>query len=208
MAYFPFFVDLEGKRGLIIGGGQVALRKAERLLPFGPQLTAAAPAVLPALAALPGVTVLQRPFGEDLLEDGPFFVIAAADDPAVNCRAAAACRTRGIPVNVVDDREACSFLFPALVQEGKLTVGISTGGASPTAAIYMKQAVQQALPENFAAMLDWLAAQRAAVQAQIGDEGARAAVSAALFAACLEAGGPPAPEVLQALLQTYGGKTP
>ena len=208
MAYFPFFVDLEGKRGLIIGGGQVALRKAERLLPYGPQLTVAAPAVLPALAALPGVTVLQRAFGEDLLEDGPFFVIAAAADPSVNHQAAAACQVRGIPVNVVDDRAACSFLFPALVQRGKLTVGISTGGASPTAAIHVKQAVQQALPENFAVMLDWLEAQRALVQEQIADPAARAAVSAALFAACLEAGGPPAQEVLQTLLQTYGGKRP
>ena len=53
MAYFPFFVDLSGQRGLIVGGGTVALRKAEKLLPYGPELTVVAPEPIPALTALP-----------------------------------------------------------------------------------------------------------------------------------------------------------
>ncbi len=63
MAYFPFFVELSGKKGLIVGGGTVALRKAEKLLPYGPELTLAAPRLLPGLEALPGLTLLRCPFG-------------------------------------------------------------------------------------------------------------------------------------------------
>ena len=67
MAYFPFFVDLSGQRGLIVGGGTVALRKAEKLLPYGPELTVVAPEPIQALTALP-VTLERRRFRETDLE--------------------------------------------------------------------------------------------------------------------------------------------
>lgn len=150
MAYFPFFVDLTGQRGLIAGGGTVALRKAEKLIPYGPALTVAAPDLLPGFEALPGLTLLRRPFTPRLLE-GMRFVIAATGDPALNHRIAALCRERGVLVNVVDDRDWCTFLFPALVREGPLSVGISTGGASPTGAVWVKERLEGLLPRASAA---------------------------------------------------------
>ena len=132
MAYFPFFVELSGRSGLIVGGGAVALRKAGKLLPYGPKLTVVAPEILPQLAALPGVQLLARPFQPQDL-DGQSFVIAAADDPAVNRLVASLARERGIPVNAADSKEVSTFLFPALVRRGELSVGpqLTQGPLSP-----------------------------------------------------------------------------
>ncbi len=188
MAYFPFFVDLEGQRGLIVGGGTVALRKAEKLLPYGPALTVVAPEPVSELAALP-VELTRREFQpEDL--DRADFVIAATDNEEENHRISALCQGRKIPVNVVDDKEACSFLFPALVRRGNLSVGVSTGGSSPTAAIWLKEQIEGLLPEQTEEILTWLEAQRPLLKERLSDQRARAACFARLFAACLERGRP------------------
>ena len=168
MAYFPFFVDLEGQRGLIVGGGTVALRKAEKLLPYGPALTVVAPEPVSELAALP-VELTRREFQpEDL--DRADFVIAATDNEEENHRISALCQGRKIPVNVVDDKEACSFLFPALVRRGNLSVGVSTGGSSPTAAIWLKEQIEGLLPEQTEEILTWLEAQRPLLQERLPDQ--------------------------------------
>ena len=101
MAYFPLFIDLNQKQGLVVGGGAVAARKIRTLLPYGPHLTVCAPSVLPELEALPGLTLRREPFSPALLE-GAFFVIAATDDRELNSRIARLCRERNIPVNVAD----------------------------------------------------------------------------------------------------------
>ena len=176
--WFPFFVRLDGAAGLLVGGGRVALRKAEKLLPYGPRLTAVAPAFCPELVRLAqdaGMELLPRAFSETDLDASPAFVIAATDDEALNRRVAALCRQRGILVNVVDDPEACGFLFPALVRRGRLSVGISTGGASPTAAVWLKEQIERLLPPDFAGTLDRLARRRADVQAGCPAEAHRAA---------------------------------
>lgn len=188
MAYFPFFVDLEGQRGLIVGGGTVALRKAEKLLPYGPALTVVAPEPVSELAALP-VELTRREFQpEDL--DRADFVIAATDNEEENHRISALCQERKIPVNVVDDKEACSFLFPALVRRGNLSVGVSTGGSSPTAAIWLKEQIEGLLPEQTEEILTWLEEQRPILKERLPDQRARAACFARLFAACLALGRP------------------
>ena len=162
MAWFPFFIQLEGARGLLVGGGRVACRKAEKLLPFGARLTVVAPEICAELAGMAGLTLCRRPFADSDLDPAPDFVIAAAGDRALNRRIAALCKARRILVNVVDDPAGCGFYFPALVQRGRLTVGISTGGASPTAAAWLRRRLEAELPPGFARVLDRLAARRAA----------------------------------------------
>ena len=181
MPWFPMFVQLKGAEVLLVGGGTVALRKAEKLLPYGPQITVVAPDIIPELAALPGPTLCRRPFAESDLQEKLALVIAATDDTALNRNIAALCREKRIPVNVVDDPEACGFLFPALVQRGRLSVGISTGGASPTAAVWLKERIESILPSHFGAALDRLEALRPALKAQIPDEHDRAARFRAAF---------------------------
>ncbi|WP_295752072.1 siroheme synthase CysG [uncultured Oscillibacter sp.] len=200
MAYFPFFIDLEGREGLIVGGGAVAARKARKLLPYGPRLTVAAPEIAPEIEALPGVTPLRRAFQPAMLA-GKFFVIAATDSRGTNRTVAALCRERGIPVNTADDREGCDFLFPALVKRGELSVGVSTAGASPSAAAWVKRRVEERIPEDFGDMLAYLASLRPQVRARVPEEGARSAAFSRLFAACLETGFPLPEEALAQVLE-------
>lgn len=175
------FVQLKGAKALIVGGGTVALRKAEKLLPYGPHIKVVAPDIIPELAALPGLTLCRRPFAESDLQGTPALVIAATDEPALNRNIAALCREKCIPVNVVDDPEACGFLFPALVRRGRLSVGISTGGASPTAAVWLKERIESILSPHFGTALDRLEAMRPALKAQIPEERDRAARFRAAF---------------------------
>ena len=203
MAYFPFFVDFTDKPGLVVGGGAVAARKVEKLLPYGPQLTVVAPDLCRELTETAGLVCLRRPFrAEDLA--GQTFVIAATDRPAENRRIASLCREKNIPVNVVDDREACTFLFPALVRRGPLSVGISTGGTSPTAAIYVKEQLQSLLPDDLEDILLWLEQQRERVRETVPEE-KRSKVFAALFARCLEFGCPTEEELESILKEARHG---
>lgn len=198
MPLFPIFIDLKGRRALIVGGGRVALRKAERLMPYGADICAVAPEFEGAFRSLSGVTLLERRFEPGDIE-GAALVIAATDDGELNAAVSELCRWENIPVNVVDDLEKCSFVFPALVQRGELSVGISTGGASPSAAQYVRRGVEQLVPEGFEGILDFLSAHRAEVKAALPPE-RRAAAFAALFECCLERGGPLSEAELAAFL--------
>ncbi len=204
MAYFPFFVDLAGKAGLIVGGGTVALRKVEKLLPYSPQLTVVAPEIAPEIRAC-GVRCVERTFAESDL-DNCFFVIAATDNPDTNHRISALCAERNLPVNVVDDKAYCSFLFPALVKKGDISIGISTGGASPTAAIHLKQQIADLIPDRMDEILEQLAALRSAVRARIPVETDRAAAMKELYRAALEQGAALSDAEGEAVLQRYGGR--
>lgn len=189
MAWFPFFTELSGREGLIVGGGTVALRKIRKLLPFGPRLTVVAPEIQPQIREISGLTLLERPFQPEDMKNNLAFVIAATDDSEENHAIAAACRERKIPVNVVDDPKACTFLFPALVHRGKLTVGISTGGASPTAAVRLKEEIGDLLPEGYGEILDFLEEKRPEVK-KLVPEKKHAGTMKRLCEECLKQGGP------------------
>lgn len=199
MAYFPFFVDVSNGDGLIVGGGRVALRKIEKLLPYAPRLTVCAPSFLPEVEAVPGLTLVRGPFRSAMVDD-KLFVVAATSDDALNSEIAALCREKRVPVNVVDDREKCTFLFPALVKRGPLSIGISTGGASPSGAVYWKGEIDRLVPEDAGEPLAYLEGLRARVKEAVPDEKKRAAVFAALFDDCLAAGRPPDEGELDRLL--------
>ncbi len=199
MGYFPFFVDLDGKQGLIVGGGIVALRKIENLLPYGPQLTVAAMSFESEIEKIEGLLLLQKSFAADMLE-GKYFVIAATDDRELNHVIANLCQEKNILVNVVDDREACTFIFPCLVKKGRLTAGISTEGASPSGAIYIKEKIKQWIPENFEEILGFLEDKRGIVKKRISVEGQRTMVFTELFEQCLEKGRALTEEEFEAVL--------
>lgn len=193
MAYFPFFVDIAGADGLVVGGGTVALRKVEKLLPYTPRLTVVAPAIRPELEGLPGVILHRRPFLTEDVE-GRAFVIAAAGDRVVNAQVSHLCRERNIPVNVVDNKPESSFLFPCLIKRGSLSVGISTGGDSPSAAIYWKERFGALIPGEMEEILDYLARERLVVKKAVPQLRQREAILKALFTACMECGRPLTPE--------------
>ena len=188
MPHFPMFVDLKNKPILVVGGGAVALRKLKKLAPYGGIPTVVAPEIHPEIIAM-GIEVHQRGFCADDLILRPALVIAATDDEVINREVALLCKTANIPVNVADSPEDCTFLFPALVQRGEFSAGISTGGASPTAAVYFKEQLEQQVPENLEEILDWLAERRVELKKSVPDQAQRAGIFRRLFDACMVKGG-------------------
>ncbi len=200
MPYFPMFTDLMNKPVLIVGGGSVALRKAQKLAPYGAELTVVAPRILPELAALPKVKPRRRRFFPFDLHPRPALVIAATDQEAVNRRISVLCQKRHIPINAADHPSLCSFLFPALIQQGHFSAGITTGGASPAAAAYFKELLREQLPEHLDELLSWLESLRPAVKAAIPEQQKRAEVFRELFYACMAKGTPLTDEELKSML--------
>ena len=173
MAYFPFFIDIENKKGLIVGGGRIAAHKAEKVKPFGVKITIIAPDIMDKLKQDPAFMCEERPFVPEDIE-GCAFVIAATDDRELNHRISALCQEKGILVNVVDDKDYCGFLFPSLVKEGKLTAGISTAGASPQIAAELRSRMARELPNQMEEILDYLESIREPAKKMIADDRIRA----------------------------------
>lgn len=203
MSYFPFFMEIGQKKCLVVGGGMVALRKIEKLYPFGVEITVVSPAFCSELLTFEGITRVCRRFQpEDIA--GMAFVIGATDDEAVNAEIAALCREKNIPVNIVDDREKCSFFFPALVKRGEFVAGFSSGGASPLAAQYIRRQVEEMLPQGFEQTIERLSAVRERVKREIRDGKRREMVFRALFALALEKNGNITEEEIENILKAEG----
>lgn len=154
MALFPMFVDLKGRDCLVVGAGEVALRKIEQLMKFHPNLTVIAPHVHPEIEMLASqITILKREYAaEDLT--GRFLVIGALDDMGEQEKIYHACMEMKTPVNCVDSPALCSFIFPALIVEGDLCVGINTAGRAPAVSSAVRQYLTALIPEGIGALID------------------------------------------------------
>jgi len=156
MRYYPIYVNLRGKRCLVVGAGQVGRRKIATLAECGAEeilVIDLAPAEACAeLLSHPAVVFTCRPYETSDL-DGRFLVIASTDDEALNWRISRECADRGIPCNIVDQPEKCSFIVPAMFTQGDLTVAISTGGSSPALARKIRQGLGEFLGTEYGAML-------------------------------------------------------
>ena len=154
---YPVMLDLRGQRCLMVGAGQVALRKLQSLLSEGAVVTVVAPSVLDAiarLATLGSITLSQRAFVDSDV-DGCRLVMVATDDPAVDRQVATAARARGIWVNVADDPTVCDFHLPARVQRGDLQLAIASGGGAPFAVRRLRELFERKLGPAWAG---WMAA--------------------------------------------------
>lgn len=190
MPWFPIFIDVKDKPVLIVGGGDVAFRKLKKLSPYGAKPTVIAPKILPGITDFPGVKLKRKSFASSDLRPRPSLVIVATDNKAVNRRISLLCRRHHIPVNVADDPALCSFLFPALVQRGEFSAGISTGGASPAAAAYFKERMLEILPEGLEGLLTWLETLRPLVKAAVPEQRKRGEIFRGLFNAGMARGAP------------------
>ena len=162
MPYFPLFVNLDGRDVLVVGAGAIATDKVVRLLPFGPRLTVIAPNATPVVERLAseGCLTWHRRAWQKGDCKGRFIVIAGVDDVDVQGEIKAECEAEGIACNTVDVPERCDFYFPALVVEGGVTIGISTGGRSPAVAGAIRRWMEQNLPDDIEARLEKVAALR------------------------------------------------
>jgi len=204
--FYPAFLDVNGARCLVVGGGAVATRKTRRLLDAGAVVTVVSPETSEALDAMSSgeraIEIRCKAFESSELE-GVFLVVAAAGDPAVNEAVAREARARGILVNVVDQPALSTFIVPATVSRGKLQVAVSTGGASPAFAKRLRERLEGLLNPRLASYLEDMAEVRALVLEQVSDMRKRAEIFEALasdelVAAYLEADGDAAGSMLLA----------
>jgi uroporphyrin-III C-methyltransferase/precorrin-2 dehydrogenase/sirohydrochlorin ferrochelatase len=148
MNYFPMFFDLTAQRVLVVGGGEVALRKVALLERSGASVYLVAPDVLPQLKERADAGLMNLAIREFIPSDleGARLVIVATSRRAVNRWIASLSEARGIPVNVVDDREASRFIVPAIIDRDPVLVAISTGGTSPVLARRLRERLEAAIP--------------------------------------------------------------
>jgi uroporphyrin-III C-methyltransferase/precorrin-2 dehydrogenase/sirohydrochlorin ferrochelatase len=147
MRTFPILVSFDGKPPLVVGGGELALIKARLLLKRAPSVDISADAISPEIAALIDKGFAARVPGHpgiDQLRGRPL-VFAATEDDEEDSRVSAIARALGVPVNVPDRPELCTFALPAIVDRGEVTVAIGTSGASPVLAQRLRAWLEQEL---------------------------------------------------------------
>lgn len=168
MGLFPAFLKLEGRSGLVVGGGRVALEKAQALMAAGAAVRVVARRAsreMAALAAEGRIALEEREFRPADL-DGVFLAIAATDDPAANVAVYEAAVARKVLTNSVDDPPHCDFYFGAVAVRGQLQVAISTSGASPALAQRLRKEIDGALPPDLGPWLEETGRLRREVLAQ------------------------------------------
>jgi len=156
------FADLNGRRCVVVGGGLIAQRKVTTLLRCGADVTVVSPTLTRRLAGYARrrrIRHLARPFRPADLS-GAWLVLAATDDQRANELVYRSATRRRIFTNVVDQKPLCSFIAPAIVRRGPLTVAVSTGGASPALAKRIRRELGEQLGGDYVAMLRLLASLR------------------------------------------------
>lgn len=136
MAYLPIFLEVAGRRCVVVGGGEVAARKVQSLLDAGAAVTVIAPSIVDAIAqhARAGrIIYMQRAYEAGDIA-GAALVYAATDDAELHRRLYDEARAGGIPLNVADVPSLCTFIMPSVLTRGALQIAVSTGGASPAMA--------------------------------------------------------------------------
>jgi uroporphyrin-III C-methyltransferase / precorrin-2 dehydrogenase / sirohydrochlorin ferrochelatase len=175
MNYFPIFLDLTAQKVLVVGGGEVALRKVTLLERTGARITLVAPQVLPELkerAASGAIELAAREFlPEDL--NGARLVIVATSRRAINRWIASLSEARGIPANVVDDLKASRFIVPAIIDRDPVLVAIATEGTSPVLARRLRERIEALLPAKIGELAVWLRGLRRTAQRRLRDVSGR-----------------------------------
>jgi len=154
-AVYPVFFDIRAKRCLVVGGGMVAERKVRGLLREKANVVVVSPAVTEGIARLAARAqccwLKKRYMADDL--HGAFLVFAVTDSPTVQDRVASDAEALGLPVNVADQPERCTFHVPAVLRRGDLTLAVSTAGKSPALAAMVRRMLAEQYGEEYAQLL-------------------------------------------------------
>jgi precorrin-2 dehydrogenase/sirohydrochlorin ferrochelatase len=171
MALFPLFIDLAGRKCLVVGGGKVAVRKIERLLNFNAVVSVVSSRAEASIHTWAGQGLLNHQSREYCRADleGAFLVIAATDDRMVNAAIDRDARARGLWVNIADDPGQGNFNFPALIQRDQLVIGISTSGCFPALSRRLRLKLEQELDSEWDGVLLELKRRRARINREVPD---------------------------------------
>ncbi|MCC7410268.1 MAG: uroporphyrinogen-III C-methyltransferase [Gammaproteobacteria bacterium] len=172
MPQLPIFIEVSGRSCVVVGGGDVAARKVDRLLRCGAAVTVIAPSLEHAQMRLWAdsgrITVIAREFSATDL-DTAWIAIAATDAAGVNEAVAAAADSRNVPVNVVDHPALCSFVVPSIVERLPVQIAVSTGGASPVLARLLRARLESIIPAAYGELAAMMADLRQRVRARLPD---------------------------------------
>lgn len=169
MAFFPMMVDLTGKPVLVVGGGEEGRKKTEILRQFGAGITWVAPDIPEDLYGLAQECLCRRFETQDLDRWEYVLVVAATNDRELNREIFRLAGERHIPVNVVDDVELCTFIFPAVIVERDVVCAVSSGGKSPYIAQHIKVLIRQVLPEGIGEINDRMGEYRQQARRDMAD---------------------------------------
>jgi uroporphyrin-III C-methyltransferase/precorrin-2 dehydrogenase/sirohydrochlorin ferrochelatase len=175
MPLYPLFADLRDRHVLVVGGGDVAVRKTAMLLKVGARVTVCAAMLVPELREwlqLERITWRAETYQPEWLDDA-WLVIAATRSHSLNARIAADAHARRRLVNVVDDASLSSFQIPAVIDRSPLLVAISSSGAAPMLARRLRDRIESLLDPALGSLLQLAQRYRARIRARYGDLAAR-----------------------------------
>ncbi|ENO3942443.1 siroheme synthase CysG [Aeromonas veronii] len=175
MDYLPIFCRLDNKPVLLVGGGEVAERKARLLLDAGAQLTVVAPELDPELAELAANGSIEWMAGEFAPQQlaGKWLVVAATDRREVNALVYQSANQARIFANVVDDPKRSSFIMPSIIDRSPLMVAISSGGKAPVLARLLREKLEALLPQHLGTVATFAGSLRERVKARFATMGER-----------------------------------
>ncbi|RRJ84785.1 siroheme synthase CysG [Aestuariirhabdus litorea] len=166
MEFLPLYFDLKNKDCLVVGGGEVAFRKASLLLKAGARIFIVAPEIGAGVTGLednPCVSIERAAYSPDHLE-GKVLVIAATNDHSVNLSVSEHAKARNMPVNVVDNPPLCSFILPAIIDRSPIVVAVSSGGKSPVLARLLRSRLESTIPAAYGRLAELVGGFREAVK--------------------------------------------
>lgn len=207
MAYFPMFIDLEKKKCMVVGGGEVAFRKVVVLNDFGAIIKVVSPEICGEIEEEcrinKNIVCIKKCFDENDLND-VVLVVAATDDSELNHYISGRCKKRGIYVNVVDTLEDCGFIFPSYIREGNVVGAFSSSGKSPVITQYLKEQAKRELTPFIGELAEFLGSVREKVKKSTDSEKQRKAIYRKLLEISLDRGKLPDEEDLEILLKKRG----
>lgn len=168
--YFPVFLDLRGRRCLVVGGGPIGERKIVALLECGARVVVVSPTLTPALAALTGAGGLEHHARAFRRADvrGCTLVVAATGREGVDRAVAAAAHAQRALVNVVDRPSECDLIMPSVLRRGELQIAVSTGGRSPALARDIRRSLEPLFAADLAELVERAGLERAAARRRAG----------------------------------------
>lgn len=166
MNYYPVYLNITNKRCVVVGGGDVAERKAQRLLVCGAHVVVIGGTLTKGLERMKkegAIDHIHKDYEEAYIHDA-FLIIGATDCDEVNAKISEDAKKAGVMVNIVDDPEKCDFILPALFQRGDLMVAISTGGKSPALAKKLREELEGIYGPEYLTLVNLLGAVRGKIK--------------------------------------------
>jgi siroheme synthase-like protein len=154
--FYPLFLNIQGKKCVVVGGGKVALRKVMKLMEYGASIEVISTELCSELADLSGngkIYTIRRSYRVSDLRKA-WLAFAATDDRSTNKLIAEEAKSRGIPVNVADDAESSDFIVPSSVNRGEITIAVSTNGISPALSRKIRMRLEEAIVDEYSSLVN------------------------------------------------------